>query len=229
MAQPREFPRGDIPIERKVHILWLSVLFLACSPAEDAKDDAAEQPVASTDEPSPDVMNQLRGTATGGASHPGAALYDTHCASCHSVAVSRAPHRSFLEMMSPESLAATLREGVMQQQAKAMTDEEQKLVVEYLVGARPESADFAPFACEGGCDRLRLRATAVCRRLGDGQRKYAIRHRRSRPARGLRSPKLEAQMGVCVPERDPYPLATQLRGRHDPGRQPGRHCLFAGR
>jgi len=99
-------------------------------------------------------MNQLRGTATGGAGHPGVVLYDAHCASCHSVAVSRAPHRSFLEMMSPDSLEMTLREGVMQQQAKALTDEERKLVVEYLVGSGPEPLDVEPFACQGDATRF---------------------------------------------------------------------------
>lgn len=130
--------------------MWLSALLLACNPADTPQEEEpGRQLTATQDESSPDVMNQLRGTATGGAEHPGGPLYEAHCAACHSAAVSRAPHRSFLEMMSSDSLEMTLREGVMQQQAQALTNEERNLIVEYLVGSRPKAPDIEPVRCEG--------------------------------------------------------------------------------
>ena len=38
---------------------------------------------------------------------PGAALYGTHCASCHAGQVPKAPHLSWLEMMTPAAVSYT--------------------------------------------------------------------------------------------------------------------------
>ncbi|MBT3459754.1 MAG: hypothetical protein HN442_09165, partial [Halieaceae bacterium] len=52
---------------------------------------------------------------------PGAALYDTHCATCHLGQVYKAPHQTWLEMMSQKALYKTMVEGIMAPQAAKLS------------------------------------------------------------------------------------------------------------
>ena len=56
----------------------------------------------------------------------GAALYQQHCASCHEGGVAKAPQLSLLQIMPPTSILRAMQGGVMQTQAAAMTDAQQR-------------------------------------------------------------------------------------------------------
>ena len=49
---------------------------------------------------------------------PGAQLYAKHCAECHSVSIARAPHKSFLAMLSGDMIMRSMNAGLMQPMAK---------------------------------------------------------------------------------------------------------------
>ena len=66
---------------------------------------------------------------------PGAGLYLRHCASCHAGQVYKAPHTSWLEMMSARTLYKALSEGIMQTQAAALSEEDRIHIIEYLTQA----------------------------------------------------------------------------------------------
>ena len=113
--------------------LWLAgclVFFHAvgCTPSV-ARDDAASE----LDDP--ELRAQLQGSGGATDEHPGAALYDQHCATCHNGGVARAPARNILELLAPEAMLAALESGIMRQQAAALGPGQRRQVVEYLVGA----------------------------------------------------------------------------------------------
>ncbi len=86
---------------------------------------------------------------------PGAAVYHSRCQLCHEGQAPKAPSRTFIEMMTPESIHRALTVGIMQQQAAGLSDDAKKQVAEYLSGLpfgapRPPTAprcrgDFAHF------------------------------------------------------------------------------------
>ncbi|HKV04481.1 MAG TPA: PQQ-binding-like beta-propeller repeat protein [Candidatus Acidoferrales bacterium] len=69
---------------------------------------------------------------------PGEALFDEHCASCHAngSAVERAPDLKTLMELTPESVYAAVTTGSMSVPAQPLTDDQKRLVAEYL-GGRP--------------------------------------------------------------------------------------------
>ncbi|MFT7219727.1 MAG: polyvinyl alcohol dehydrogenase (cytochrome) [Candidatus Azotimanducaceae bacterium] len=64
--------------------------------------------------------------------HAGKIIYEAHCESCHSGAVPKAPHFSWLEMMSPGVIHRSLSDGVMKVQGEGLDAEQKLLVTEYL-------------------------------------------------------------------------------------------------
>ena len=56
--------------------------------------------------------------------HPGKALYEKHCEICHGGTVSKAPQISLLQIMSASSVFRAQENGVMQEQAAALSTEE---------------------------------------------------------------------------------------------------------
>jgi len=96
------------------------------------------------------AFEDMRGRGVTSGEHPGAALYEVHCARCHSKRVARAPDRSFLEMMPGDRILAALNDGVMRQMAAAMTPEQRAQVAEYLGGSLDAAPEFAPLTCVPG-------------------------------------------------------------------------------
>lgn len=96
------------------------------------------------------AFEDMRGRGVTSGEHPGAALYEVHCARCHSKRVARAPDRSFLEMMPGDRILAALNDGVMRQMAAAMTPEQRAQVAEYLGGSLDASPEFPPLTCAPG-------------------------------------------------------------------------------
>lgn len=95
-------------------------------------------------------FDELRGRAVGTGAHPGAALYQRHCAECHSAGVPRAPDKSFLEMLPGDLILSALNDGVMRQVAAALTPEERVQVAEYLGGNAKRAPAHPPLACASG-------------------------------------------------------------------------------
>ncbi len=53
---------------------------------------------------------------------PGKQLYIENCAGCHEAQVYKAPHTTWLELMSPQVLYRSITEGIMQSQAAHLSD-----------------------------------------------------------------------------------------------------------
>ena len=82
---------------------------------------------------------------------PGAALYAQHCAVCHQGGVSRSPTLTFLEMMTPRAVYASMTEGIMQPQSAHLDDQQRTQIAEYVTRARlgsPTATARAP-TCSG--------------------------------------------------------------------------------
>ncbi|MEM7612787.1 MAG: PQQ-binding-like beta-propeller repeat protein [Pseudomonadota bacterium] len=81
---------------------------------------------------------------------PGKPLYEQACASCHAGGVAKAPHITFLEMMSPQAILAAMNEGIMMPQAAALSPEQRKHVAEYIT-QQPADGDAAALAYAPAC------------------------------------------------------------------------------
>ncbi len=75
---------------------------------------------------------------------PGKALYIENCAGCHEAQVYKAPHTTWLELMSPQVLYRSLTEGIMQSQAAHLSDADKQHVVEYITQMRLGDPNAAP-------------------------------------------------------------------------------------
>ena len=86
----------------------------------------------------------------------GAALYQQHCEQCHGGTVSKAPQISLLQIMSASSVYRAMNSGVMQEQAKALTDTQRRAVAEHLTGQRLDTAKTAQAAptCTGEANQF---------------------------------------------------------------------------
>ena len=87
---------------------------------------------------------------------PGAALYAEHCAACHEGGVSRSPTLNFLELLTPQSVYASMTEGIMQPQSAHLSDGQRTHIAEYITRARLDAViagAHAP-ACMGAAARF---------------------------------------------------------------------------
>ena len=82
---------------------------------------------------------------------PGKPLYIEHCAGCHEAQVYKAPHTTWLELMSPQVLYRSITEGIMQTQAAHLSNEDKQHIVEYITQMRLGDPHAAPDVawCEG--------------------------------------------------------------------------------
>ncbi len=82
----------------------------------------------------------------------GEALFTKHCGDCHEPSIGGAPTIESMKAMSAERLLASLRSGVMQEQAAELSDEEMRAVVGFLAVDRRAgrvSVDRNKWSCEG--------------------------------------------------------------------------------
>lgn len=82
---------------------------------------------------------------------PGKALYEQHCQQCHGGTVSKAPQLSLLQIMSTGSIYRAMNDGVMREQAAALTKPQRQQVAEYLTGhsMADDDALAMPPTCTG--------------------------------------------------------------------------------
>ncbi len=79
---------------------------------------------------------------------PGSPIYKEVCATCHDEGLARAPHTSMIQMMTPAAILRSLTDGIMKDEAAALTDEERVHVAEYLAGRTlAEAAAVEPPQC----------------------------------------------------------------------------------
>jgi polyvinyl alcohol dehydrogenase (cytochrome) len=87
-------------------------------------------------------------------SHPGLELFATNCATCHAGGVPKAPHVTWLEMMSPDAILASMNDGIMKQQSAHLSALERRQITEYLM--RSSLEDYVPpkppIQCKGAAD-----------------------------------------------------------------------------
>lgn len=62
----------------------------------------------------------------------GGEVYGDVCATCHDEGLDRAPHRSMLRLMSPDSIHNALSQGAMRPQAEGLSDEQMRAVAEFI-------------------------------------------------------------------------------------------------
>ncbi len=122
---------------RQLAMMPLILVLSACSP--ESSDDIA-MPQAE-----PDTLQSTDDMQTGAADfdregHPGGLVYEQQCAGCHDGTVAKAPHFSWLEMMSASVIYKSMTEGVMQVQAAGLSMQQKLEVTEYLTRTHLEDA-----------------------------------------------------------------------------------------
>ncbi|MEX1032627.1 MAG: PQQ-binding-like beta-propeller repeat protein [Cellvibrionaceae bacterium] len=81
--------------------------------------------------------------AQSAADHPGRAVYEQACASCHDQPEeTRSPALSTLQQMRVQALTYAINEGKMQAQAAGLSGQEKLALVEYLAGRESTSDDW---------------------------------------------------------------------------------------
>lgn len=122
---------------RATFLISLSFLIVGCE-----EDNTEDTPAIAS--PVPELLASTDDMQTGAAdfdrsTHPGKGLYEESCSGCHDGSVSRAPHFSWLEMMSASVIYEAMNVGVMSVQAAALADGEKLLITEYLTRTKLES------------------------------------------------------------------------------------------
>jgi polyvinyl alcohol dehydrogenase (cytochrome) len=79
----------------------------------------------------------------------GAEVYGSVCSACHDQGVGRAPQRTMLSLMTPESIDLALTKGVMRPQAAALTMQDRAAVAQYLAGQPMGAHPTPPLMCKG--------------------------------------------------------------------------------
>ncbi|QZH76700.1 MAG: PQQ-binding-like beta-propeller repeat protein [Erythrobacter sp.] len=117
--------------------------------------DAPPLPASGNEGEGPSRMESLEelqarnGTPIDLQNHPGQALFAQNCLACHSGTVPKAPAVVWLEMLEPDAILSSMREGIMQQQAAHLSEADQLHIAEYL--ARIELDDYVPPAPPQAC------------------------------------------------------------------------------
>jgi len=123
---------------------WLLLcVFFAIFPLMAEENESANQPDAQA---APEGrFSTVEGNRS--ASHPGAELFQTQCASCHLRGVSHAPHKNMLELLSPESIIATLTSGSMKEQGAGLDATQKSELAEYLSNTSVDADKIPETVC----------------------------------------------------------------------------------
>ena len=130
--------------------LLATVVMLGCQ-GEQAAEEMTEQALEPATLGSMDEQYAWVGDLGDRDALPGKPLYMEHCAGCHEAQVYKAPHTTWLELMSPQVLYRSITEGIMQSQAAHLSDEDKQHIVEYITQMRLGDPNAAPEVawCEG--------------------------------------------------------------------------------
>lgn len=115
-----------------------------------AKQDAASPADVSSTEAEPATLGSMDeqyawvGDLGDRDALPGKQLYIENCAGCHEAQVYKAPHTTWLELMSPQVLYRSITEGIMQSQAAHLSDGDKQHIVEYITQMRLGDPNAGP-------------------------------------------------------------------------------------
>ena len=115
-----------------------------------AKQDAASSADLSSTEAEPATLGSMDeqyawvGDLGDRDALPGKQLYIENCAGCHEAQVYKAPHTTWLELMSPQVLYRSITEGIMQSQAAHLSDGDKQHIVEYITQMRLGDPNAGP-------------------------------------------------------------------------------------
>ncbi|TDI59734.1 MAG: hypothetical protein E2O92_06970, partial [Alphaproteobacteria bacterium] len=126
--------------------MLLGLGLTACSEAPETPATEATQP-----ELSPEIMAMIaQRQELQDPNGPGALAYGSTCVDCHEGQVPKAPHRTMLELMSPEYVLKAMDEGVMQAEASDLSTEQRRAVAEFITVKHLGQYENIPLAmCEG--------------------------------------------------------------------------------
>ncbi|TDI62680.1 MAG: pyrrolo-quinoline quinone [Alphaproteobacteria bacterium] len=68
--------------------------------------------------------------------HPGQAIYEGTCATCHDDVMPRTPHVALLEKMTPDAVYKAMTQGMMTAQSSDLSDDDKRAVAEYLTQSK---------------------------------------------------------------------------------------------
>jgi polyvinyl alcohol dehydrogenase (cytochrome) len=107
-------------------------------------------------------------TNTASADHPGKAIYDKACATCHNnPEATRSPSLDTLKQMRYQAITFALNEGKMQAMAAGLSNEEKSTLTDYLVGREVTSDDWiANMMCPADRRAVDLKAPATVSTFG---------------------------------------------------------------
>ena len=74
--------------------------------------------------------------------HPGRALFENNCLTCHGGDIPKAPAAVWLEMMSPDLLLSAMNDGIMKEQSAHLSPKQKTLIAEFIT--RTSLADYTP-------------------------------------------------------------------------------------
>ena len=101
------------------------------------------------------------------AAHPGAAVYERACASCHDGGEERAPRLPILRAMTAEDLSYALTQGAMARQGSALSTADRATLVGYLAAPPMEhDAWIEENRCEGAARLVDASPSGGMRRFG---------------------------------------------------------------
>ncbi len=148
----------------------LAGLALACVVLVTGCDEAKETPPAPAPEDTKAAPSDVYSGGKGDFSNldpakagRGGEVYAEVCAACHDKGLNRAPQRAMLSLMTPESIHRALTEGVMQEQAAGLSDDDKVKVAEYLANRQMGAADTVapPLMCAEGVSPFDASQTPV--------------------------------------------------------------------
>ena len=80
----------------------------------------------------------------------GAAIYGAICSACHDRGLNRAPQKTMIEFMTPESIDLALTKGVMKAQASGLSAADKRAVAQYIAKREMGSHIRPPLMCKAG-------------------------------------------------------------------------------
>lgn len=87
--------------------------------------DESEQTVQA-DQPDADAVSGMEAQVARGQE-----VYESLCVDCHDGGIPKAPHKSMMQIMSPDSVLEALSAGVMQQEAEHLSQADKAAVAVY--------------------------------------------------------------------------------------------------
>lgn len=108
------------------------------------------------------------------ASHPGKALYEQRCATCHEGGSYKAPHRAYLQILSPGAILGAMNQGPMREMAHDLDATQRRAIAEYLT--RRDLAHYkapaGPRQCSGTARRFDPAKPAAAVSWGHDTRRF---------------------------------------------------------